>query len=120
MGTRVSEQEEAEDRSVDELIRDLRQGVGIPSVPAVPRTYREDGSCRLVVHFFGGRSESWYPSVRDAVERAFSLLREGQAWPVLIDSGGEVLWELEESRDNERDLEQWLHHLRASAPPKDG
>ena len=76
------------------------------SVPAAPN----GGSCVLVVHFYGGRSEYRCDTVREAIQQAIGVLTSPDAWPVQIKQEGAVLWEVREDADGRRSLE----HLRQS------
>lgn len=98
----------AEEPSLEEQIRDLLRGRGIPYFPESPRPQAEDGACRLVVHFYGGRSQYRCSTIREAVQRAIYTLGAGEAWPVKIEQGTEVLWELDETRDSRHTLERLL------------
>ena len=98
----------ADEQSLEAQIRALlRSPAQAPEAGSVPAA-QNDGSCVLVVHYYGGRSEYRCDTVREAAQRAISMLASPDAWPVQIRQDGAVLWEMPEDADSRESLEH-LH-----------
>lgn len=102
----------ADDRSVDEQIRDLIADGGVAHADDAAPLPRGSGSYSLVVHYYGGRSEYRYRTAQEAIQRAIGTLDTGEAWPVKIGHEGEVLWQMDESIDSRESLTQILRASR--------
>ena len=100
----------AEEQSLEAQIRALLQSPARAPQAGSGSPPQNGGSCVLVVHYYGGRSEYRCDTVREAAQRAIDMLTSPDAWPVQIRQDGAVVWEMREDVDSRESLE----HLRQS------
>ena len=94
--------------SLEEQIRALLKGGEPHDATGCGSSSRRDRSCKLVVHYHGGRAEYMCTTVREALQRAISTLGGADAWPVRIEQEGRTLWEIQDGPDSRTTLETLL------------